>query len=111
MSDLISRSLLDAELQKAQESLESGDDSVWKRNRGHFKGLAWARRIAQSIPAAMDTPDSCGTWETRQFYDGDGNAVYIHRHHECKYELRSYKEHGTPYCPNCGVKMDGGAEG
>lgn len=45
-------------------------------------------------------------WETSKLYDGDGNTVYIHRHRGCNYESRSYKEHGTPYCPNCGARMD-----
>lgn len=47
-----------------------------------------------------------GAWMTSQLYDADGNTVYIHRHQGCNYEIRGYKEHGTPYCPNCGAKMD-----
>lgn len=54
----------------------------------------------------LNEPVVHGTWETSQLYDGDGNTVYIHHHRGCNYESRSYKEHGTPYCPNCGARMD-----
>ena len=44
-------------------------------------------------------------WVTKQFYDGDGNPVYIHCHQRCGYEISGYKEQGTPFCPNCGKPM------
>lgn len=67
------------------------------------------------IFAAMKSVETGNTeahdpWETRVFYDGDGNEVFVHTHRRCGFESRSYKERGTPYCPNCGAIMDGRVE-
>lgn len=51
-----------------------------------------------------------GTWETSVMYDGDGNKVFRHVHRGCGFGCSSYKERGTPYCPNCGAIMDGRVE-
>ncbi len=51
-----------------------------------------------------------GTWETSVMYDGDGNKVFRHIHRGCGFGCSSYKERGTPYCPNCGAIMDGRVE-
>lgn len=56
MSDLISRRALDAEIQKAQGSLESNSDHVWGMNKGHHAGLAWARRLCADAPAVDAVP-------------------------------------------------------
>lgn len=52
MDDLISRSSLVRKIQKAQVSLETGDDRQWEINRKYHKGLAWAHRLALDEPAA-----------------------------------------------------------
>lgn len=47
-------------------------------------------------------------------YDGyaDGNPVWdLWECSECQEEHRGDEETLTPYCPNCGAKMDGGTNG
>ena len=51
-----------------------------------------------------------GRWETFLDEDWGGNTTYLHGHKKCGYVVRSCLEKGTPYCPNCGAKMDGGAD-
>ena len=84
MSDLISR------------------DALMEYARNHIGHTVDCNDIAR-FPAANI---KCGTWETFQFYDADGNPVYMHCHPECKYQTCTYDENGTPYCPNCGTKMN-----
>lgn len=50
-NDLISREALLKQTMEAQETLKSDNDSMWERNRGYFKGLAWANRLILDAPA------------------------------------------------------------
>lgn len=63
-----------------------------------------------NAPTIDAEPVRHGTWETSFEYDWDGNKLYIHFHRECGFEYRNYIEDEQPYCPHCGVKMDGGGK-
>lgn len=70
--------------------------------------LARDIRIIKEQPTIDAEPVRHGTWETSFVYDWDGNKLFIHFHRECGFEYRNYLEDEQPYCPHCGVKMDGG---
>lgn len=58
-----------------------------------------------SIPAADVAPVVYGRWGTGRFNLETGN------YEEQCIRCRNFsKEYGKPYCPNCGAKMDGGAD-
>ena len=61
---------------------------------------AMAMEIVASIPAADVAPVVYGRW----VFGGDGCVICS----ECN-EEESNNNHRN-YCPNCGVKMDGGAD-
>lgn len=66
--------------------------------------------LIDAQPTIEAEPVRHGTWETSFEYDWDGNKLYIHFHRECGFEYRNYIEDEQPYCPHCGVKMDGGGK-
>lgn len=57
------------------------------------------------ISAADVAPVVHGRWGTARFNLETGNYEK-----QCTRCRNFSKEHGKPYCPNCGAKMDGGAE-
>jgi hypothetical protein len=75
---------------------------------GIVKGLELCQKDVNDAPTTDAEPVRHGTWETSFEYDWDGNKLYIHFHRECGFEYRNYIEDEQPYCPHCGVKMDGG---
>lgn len=104
MSELISREALDAEMQKAQEILESNSDQVWGLNKGHHAGLAWARRLCADAPAVDAVPVAHARWvKTHTTEENVWNCS------ACGYPVGIWTA-GSRFCPNCGAKMDGGAE-
>lgn len=107
MSDMISRSALDAEMQKAQESLESNSDHAWEMNRGQHKGLAWARRLCADAHAVDAAPVVHARWVHEQRYGDSGGWVW--RCTACRREAFSPIISALKYCHACGAKMDGGA--
>ena len=56
-------------------------------------------------PAADVAPVVYGRWGTGRFNLETGNYEK-----QCTRCRNFSKEYGKPYCPNCGAKMDGGAE-
>lgn len=100
-NDLISRSYVDAELQKAQKSLEANSDYVWARNQGHHKGLAWARRIVQDAPGAESETVVHGRWLT----SSDVPDTLICSACGRRYDMYFFDQKNMPYCL-CGCKMD-----
>lgn len=80
------------------------------------KGKPWdghtskdVRRLL-SIPAADVAPVRHGRWAIDEF----GHYCTACREYgpeiECDEETVDLLKYGTPYCPNCGAKMDGGAD-
>ena len=57
------------------------------------------------IPAADVAPVVHGRWGTGRFNLETGNYE-----EQCTRCRNFSKEYGKPYCPNCGAKMDGGAD-
>lgn len=70
----------------------SAYESVWK-----------SARVLKRIPAADVAPVVHGRWGTGRFNLETGNYE-----EQCTHCRNFSKEHGKPYCPNCGAKMDGG---
>lgn len=75
------------------------------------KGKPWdghtskdVRRLL-SIPAADVAPVRHGRWGTGRFNLETGNYE-----EQCTCCRNFSKEYDKPYCPNCGAKMDGGAD-
>ena len=50
--EYIERDSLICQIASKQNRLRSCDDHVWEMNKKHFRGLAWARRLALDAPAA-----------------------------------------------------------
>lgn len=74
--------------------------------------IADFNRDIQIVRSALEAePVRHGRWETFLDEDWGGNTTYLHGHKKCGYVVRSCLEKGTPYCPNCGAKMDGDERG
>ena len=57
------------------------------------------------LPAADVAPVVHGEWDTSRLNLETGNYE-----EQCTRCRNFSKEYGKPYCPNCGARMDGGAE-
>jgi hypothetical protein len=66
---------------------------------------AMAMEIVASPPAADVAPVLYGRWGTGRFNLETGNYEK-----QCTRCRNFSKEYGKLYCPNCGAKMDGGAD-
>ena len=70
------------------------------------------RKIVSAAPTADAVEVVHGEWIPLE-YDGyaDGNPVWdLWECSECQEEHSGDEDTLTPYCPNCGAKMDGGNE-
>lgn len=61
--------------------------------------------IISEIPAADVVPVVHGRWDTGRFNLETGNYE-----EQCTHCWNFSKEYDKPYCPNCGAKMNGGAD-
>lgn len=68
-------------------------------------GIRKALRIIEQAPAIDAVPVVDGRWLDCENYND------IRQCSECGLIRNIYKQEGWKYCPNCGAKMDGGAEG
>lgn len=59
----------------------------------------------KAAPAADVVPVVHGRWGTGRFNMETGNYE-----EQCTRCRNFSKEYGKPYCPNCGAKLDGGAD-
>ena len=69
-----------------------------------YNGLETARQIAHDLPSADVAPVRHGRWELDVL---DGTPGYRPVCIVCS-ECHRVNYGSTPYCPNCGAKMDGG---
>lgn len=83
--------------------------------RGYVYGIdrekydAWDEIIdaLENILSADVVPVAHGRWGTGRFNPESGNYEY---EKQCSHCMEYSTEYGKPYCPNCGAKMDGGAD-
>lgn len=109
MDDLISRKALiealEPEYMRKARMVENGEyhlDTL-------AEGFTSAHNLIESAPAVEAEPVKHGRWIPLE-YDGfaDGNPVWdLWECSECQEEHSGDEETLTPYCPNCGAKMDG----
>lgn len=86
---------------------------VGRYGRGYVYGSdrdkydAWDEIIdaLENVPAADVAVVAHGQWSTGRFNLETGNYE-----EQCTRCRNFSKEYGKPYCPNCGAKMDGGAD-
>ena len=78
------------------------DDPVLNEN-GHVP-LSVIRQNIMDIPAADVAPVRHGQWET----NSDRPDSLICSVCKCGFDMWKHDPHN--YCPNCGAKMDGGAD-
>lgn len=67
--------------------------------------LLRVKSMVSKAPAADVAPVVHGRWGTGRFNLETGNYE-----EQCTRCRNFSKEYGKPYCPNCGAKMDGGAD-
>ena len=87
--------------------------SVGRYGRGYVYGSdrekydAWDEIIdaLENVPDADVVPVVHGRWGTGRFNLETGNYE-----EQCTRCRNFSKEYDKPYCPNCGAKMDGGAD-
>ena len=103
MEDLISRKALLDTLQNhfGQDLAYLGED------------LQYCQEAVQFAPSIEAEPVRHGRWDEVWCFD---YMDYTHYCSECNYDALTkegtmHDEVLTSYCPNCGAKMDGGAEG
>lgn len=65
----------------------------------------WYAAILMHVPAADVSPVVYSYWEHKITNDEENIGIC----HNCKYPV-SWFWGQAKYCPNCGAKMDGGAE-
>lgn len=84
----------------------------------HIRGEKYApvmavpAHVINNAPTIEAEPVRHGTWIGIE-YDGyaDGCPVYdLWECSECNHEHKGEEDTLTDYCPNCGAKMDGGAD-
>ena len=66
---------------------------------------SWYAERIKALPVADVAPVVHGRWGTGRFNLETGNYE-----EQCTRCRNFSKEYGKPYCPNCGAKMDGGAD-
>lgn len=66
---------------------------------------SWYAERIKALPAADAAPVVHGRWGTGRFNPETGNYE-----EQCTRCRNFSKEYGKPYCPDCGAKMDGGAD-
>lgn len=97
-----------AEYIKREAAFDAITDLAGKApTRSAYEAVWKSARVLKKIPAADVVPVVHGRWERDE--DGDWYCA------SC-YEVVAICESGRertyrkPYCPNCGARMDGGAE-
>lgn len=76
----------------------------------YLGGIETIQNIINDQPTIEAEPVKHGRWVPIE-YDGyaDGNPVWdLWECSECQEEHSGDEDTLTPYCPNCGAKMDGG---
>ena len=68
-------------------------------------GTGDAIDVIEDAPAADVAPIVRGRWGTGRFNLETGNYE-----EQCTHCRNFSEEYDKPYCPNCGAKMDGGAD-
>ena len=77
-------------------------------DKAHKGPPGGARKLMEEAPAVDVEPVKHGRWIPLE-YDGfaDGNPVWdLWECSECQEEHSGDEDTLTPYCPNCGAKMD-----
>ena len=91
-----------------QAVLESQHDNPHPRGMAHIahdcEHAHFVAMIAR-FPAADVAPVVHGRWSIGRFNRETGNYE-----EQCTRCRNFSKEYSKPYCPNCGAKMDGGAD-
>lgn len=82
----------------AIEAVENAPTELFQSERGEIE------EAINAVPAADVVPVVNGRWGTGRFNLETGNYE-----EQCTRCRNFSKEYGKPYCPNCGAKMDGGA--
>lgn len=100
MAEYIEREALEVALNYRLNSLmaENGEYDHYT------SGFDEAVTRVEAFPAADVAPVQHGSWEPQT-----NNGVYEFGCTECGY-FPGIKFWTSPYCPNCGAKMDGGAD-
>lgn len=97
MAEYIEREVAIKAVEKADYTAIADDADSCKAN--------YLREIIESVPAADVVPVVHGRWGTGRFNLETGNYE-----EQCTRCRNFSKEYSKPYCPNCGAKMDGGAD-
>lgn len=97
MAEYIKREAAIKAMEKADYTLIANDADDCKAD--------YLREIIESVPAADVAPVVHGQWGTGRFNLETGNYE-----EQCTRCRNFSEEYGKTYCPNCGAKMDGGAD-
>lgn len=92
---------------KAQDACEAFANYIWSPLP---KAVSYASLIVEKISAADVAPVRHGQWIPDKEDVEWGNSLIYYRCSECKerphFDKDKYKFILSPYCPNCGAKMD-----
>lgn len=72
--------------------------------RSAYEAIWKSAKVLKKIPVADVVPVVHGEWGTGRFNLETGNYE-----EQCTHCRNFSSEYGKPYCPNCGARMDGGA--
>ena len=103
LDDLISRRELVETIERAQDSLISDNDVVHEKNKGYFKGLAWANHLVRTAPTVKPHPIG----ETRWIWPTGTTAAVSAICQACGRQVRRAIVDGHRFCPKCGRHVIG----
>ena len=101
--DLISRKELVETIERAQDSLISDNDEVHEKNKGYFKGLAWANHLVRAAPTVKQNPIG----ETRWIRPTGTTAAFSAICQACGRQVRRAIVDNHRFCPKCGRHVVG----
>ena len=88
--------------------LIDADALLAEYDRVHVGAPGGARKLIEDAPTIDAAPVRHGRWGVAEIVGYDGyHAVYAYPCNKC---CEYTREHKPRFCPNCGAKMDGGAE-
>lgn len=97
------------ERKKLEEAFDNADPDVCESDLDGHSDWGFekenVRDVIKGVPAADVAPVVHSCWMYKITSCGEIVSIC----HNCKYPVSCFWER-TNYCPNCGAKMDGGAE-